>query len=200
MKKLLIIFIGWLQQFTYQKVLIKDIETDGINKKVIVPVPELIINGKQYYKFKQAADIPQNRFVHYLDFREESKMGMTREEIITYCNELIKANNKGDLSRVGALSITLKDSVANCTPIEVLYNLASLVYFTKDEDLSCYDLDYNEEKIRLFKQVKNKGFFLTQLLENTLKVTGQSLPEDIEDYLRKSQVKLNAYRQMLTSE
>ncbi|ELR69162.1 hypothetical protein C900_05358 [Fulvivirga imtechensis AK7] len=191
--KLLLKLIAFLYNFTYEGVYL-----DDVNKKMIRPVPRLIIDGKQYYEFLQPADIPQNRFVHYLDFREESEMGVTRELLNKYIQELIKANDNHENSRIGSLLYMLQSTVNDCTPIEVLYNMASLMYFDKDEDISCYDLDYNQEKIRKFKKLPDQGFFLRTLCERSLKLTGKSLPKDIDLYLRLSKVKLNAYQQMLT--
>lgn len=194
MRKLLLHIIQWLTTLTYETVTL-----DKVNKKMIKPVPSLIIDGQQYYEFVQVADMPQNRFVHYLDFRSESQMGVTREVINGYLDGIMAANNEGNVSFVGAQAFMLKDSINNCTNIEVLYNMASLLYFTKDEDISCYDLDYNERKIRLFKQVKNKSFFFQNLLTNSLKITGKSLPTNIDAYLRQSMVKLSTYEGILTN-
>lgn len=195
MKRMLLAIITFLYRFTRERITL-----DKVNQKVIEPVPGLILKGRQYYRFKNVADMPQNRFVHYLDFRQESDMNISRDVILKYVEELKTANNSQDASRIGSLLFMLEDSLANCTPLEMLYNLASLVYFTKQEDLSCYDYDYNQDKIALFKAHTNKDFFFRTLLEQTLKITGNMSPSDIEQYLRVSLVKLRAYEQILTGE
>ncbi|MGD1960554.1 MAG: hypothetical protein ACFB2Y_16965 [Fulvivirga sp.] len=193
MRRLLLLLISSLTRLTYQPK-----RLDSVNKKLIKPVPNLIIEGLQYYEFVQQADMPINRFVHYLDFREETQMGMSREQLLEYIEAIKKANNDSDASTIGTLAYMMGDTIANCTPVEVLYNIASLRYFDSEEDISCYDLDYNEAKIRKFKSIKDKSFFLRHLLETTLSISGEALPEDISRYLNDSMVKVNAFRHILS--
>ncbi|MFN7611501.1 MAG: hypothetical protein ACK5QX_11290, partial [bacterium] len=92
---------------------------------------------------------------------------------------------------------TMQDTINNCTPIETLYNLAAMLYFDKNEDLKCFDQDYNSVKIAKFKKIKDQGFFFDRLLQKGFKTTGGQSPEDMLKYLKQSAVKLKAYRQML---
>jgi hypothetical protein len=185
--------IGILMRLSYRKLTL-----DKVNQKLIKPVPGLIIDGVQYYQFVQVADMPQNRFVHYMQFSQELSMGIDRNTLKDYIREVILANNKADASRIGSLMYMLEDTIDNITPVESLYNIASLVYFDKQEDISCYDLDYNAEKIKLFKKLPDKGFFFRTLLENNLLNTTVPPSSDTVDYLIKSVVKLKAYAQILS--
>lgn len=185
-------FLSWASSETHEPLLL-----EKVNQKMIRPVEGLIIEGKQYYEFVNTADMPEARFVHYLDLNKELSSGIAREEHNEYLEQMKVANNADDRSKVGALIYMLQDQLNNCTPLEVLYKLAALVYFDKDEDISCFDADYNQRKIKLFKQLPNQGFFFARLLGKGLKSVGVESPEDIEKYLRKSAVRINAYRQML---
>ena len=186
---------AWLLSFTYEK-----LPLDKLNQKLIRPVVRegnnLIIDGEQYFEFVNLSDMPEGRFAHFLDFNQEFTMGMDRETILDYCRQIQEATNKGNYSQVGALTWMLMDSVANCTPIESMYNLSSLFYFTKNEDLRCYDADINMRKIADFKKFKDQGFFLTRLLEVHLNISGDKLPEDTEAYLLRSAVKLAGYERI----
>lgn len=192
MKKLLLKLATFLYSLTYER-----ISLDKINSKLIRPVEGLVIDGLQYYEFVNVADMPQERFVHYLHLRQELSMGMDRETMNKYIDELIKSNDQDEKSRMGAFLYMMKDTVNNCTPLETMYNMAALVYFDKHEDLKCYDQDYNTQKIQAFKKLKDQGFFFERLLRRGLKTTGEQSPEDIAKYLNQSAVKLRAYRQML---
>jgi hypothetical protein len=192
MRKLIARLAAWLLTFTYERVTL-----DKVNKKLIKPVEGLIINGVQYYEFVSIGDMPQERFVHYQHLRQEAVMNLDRETLNRYFDELKKANNGKDTSRIGALLYMLQDTINNCTPLEVLYNLAALVYFDKHEDIGCFDGDYNARKIALFKELPNQGFFLTRLLQKGLKLAGEQSPDDILKSLRQSAVKLKAYQQIL---
>lgn len=187
-KKIIRHIAEYLLRITYEKLTL-----DQVNKKLIRPVPGLIIAGEQYYEFVNLADMPESRFVHFLDFDQEFTLGMDRATVIEYCEELRRANNKSDASRIGSLVFMLEDSIKNCTPVQAMYNLAALVYFTESEDLRCFDADVAAEKIKAFKTLKDKGFFFGRLLEQGLKIPGDKLPADMNDYLRRSLVKLNAY-------
>ena len=193
MRKLITRLAAWLLTFTYERVTL-----DKVNSKLIKPVEGLIINGVQYYEFVSISDMPQERFVHYQHLRQEATMNLDRETLMRYFEELKTANNKKDSSRIGALVYMLQDTVTNCTPLEVLYNLAALIYFDKDEDIGCFDGDYNARKIKLFKEYPNQGFFLTRLLQKGLKLATSQSPEDILKSLRQSAVKLEAYRRILS--
>lgn len=170
---------------------------DQVNKKMVRPVEGLIIEGLQYYEFVNTADMPEARFVHFTHLRQELAQGMDLPLVNKYLDEMKVANNVNDSSRMGALIYMMQDTMNNCTPLATLYNIAALVYFEKNEDISCFDNDYNLEKIRLFKEQPNQSFFLTRLLQKGLKNVGPESPEDIQKYLRQSAVKLKAYRQML---
>jgi hypothetical protein len=192
-RKLLLYIISKLQRLTYEQMTV-----DNINKKLIRPVDGLIIDGKQYYEFANNADMPFARFMHHEYFRQELVLGLDREQMNKHLEELEKALDENRVSRMGSIIYMLRDTINNCTPLESLYNLASLNYFTKNEDISCYDFDYNNEKIKKFKELPNQAFFLTRLLKKNLKIHGRLLQVDINDYLSKSAVKLKAYKQILS--
>jgi hypothetical protein len=195
MLKTLLLKLGtWIISLTYEAVTL-----DDINKKMIRPVEELVIDGVQYYEFVNAADMPEARFVHYQHLRAELTMSMGTDLINQYLDEMEIANNDKNSSRSGSLIYMMRDTVNNCTPLEVLYNMAALVYFDKKEDLSCFDGDYNQRKIALFKKYPNQGFFFDRLLRKGLKTVGVESDEDIKDYLMKSAVKLKTYERILSA-
>lgn len=193
MRRIVLWIIEKLYPLTYRRTTL-----DQVNHKLIRPVPGLLLDGVQYYQFVQVADMPQERFVAYLQFRNELNMGVDRDLLNRYIDKLKEANNKNDSSQIGSLLYMLQDTVNNCTPMEALFNIASLLYFDKEEDLRTYDIDYNAHKIARFKAVRDKSFFFTNLLENGLKLTGAQLPPDIEKSLRLSALRLTTYAQILS--
>ena len=183
--------LTWASEETHEP-----LKLDKVNQKMIKPVEGLIINGEQYYEFVNASDMPEARFIHYLDLNKELTAGFDRETGSEYLEQMKIANNSQDSSKIGALIFMLQDQMLNCTPLDVLYKLAALVYFDKNEDISCFDADYNHQKIKLFRQLPNQGFFFGRLLRKGLTNVGVELPADIGAYLKKSAVKLQAYREM----
>lgn len=187
-KKILLYCIGFLQRMCYEKITL-----DKINSKLIRPVPQLIIDGRQYYEFVNAADMPQARLVHYTYLREEMSMGIDRTTLNEYFDRLLEANKTSDTNRIGSLLFMAKDTVNNLTTVESLFNMATLWYFDKDEDISTFDYDYNQVKLKSFKAFHDKGFFFGRLLEVSLKHTGLSLPADTQQFLNVNEAVLTAY-------
>jgi hypothetical protein len=193
MRKLLLKLATWLYSLTYERTTL-----DKVNNKLIRPVEGLVIDGVQYYEFVSVSDMPEARMVHYNHLRQESQLGVDRTTLNKYFEEMKKANDKGEASRLGSLIYMLQDTINNCTNIETLYNLSALVYFDKTEDLTCFDYDYNARKIAGFKALPNQSFFLKRLLQKGLRTAGGESITDIDQYLRVSQIKLKAYQQILS--
>jgi len=191
-RKILLLLIEWLYKLTYQKLTL-----DKINSKIIRPVPGLIINGKQYWEFANVADIPEGRRTHYSSLREEMNMGIDRAQLLEYIEQLKLANDKTESSRIGSLLYMLEDTIKNITTIEAIYNIASLAYFDGQEDLTTYDIDYAQQKIALFKQLPDKGFFFDRLLRETLKFSGEQWQQDTAAFLVEGAAKLRAYNRIV---
>jgi hypothetical protein len=191
-RKLLLRLISWLYQFTYESVTV-----DKINKKLIRPVPGVIIDGVQYFEFVQVADMPETRRTHYTYLREEMMMGIDRPTQYKIIEQLKLAISKAEVGRANTILFMWEDMLKNITTVENLYNLASLMYFDDKEDLANYDLDYAQQKIARFKKLP-KSFFFIRLLQEGLKISGESLQNDMEQLLRESAVKLRAYNQILS--
>lgn len=192
-RKILLKIISWLYSFTYERITL-----DRVNQKLIRPVPGLVINGEQYYEFVNIADMPETRRQEYNNLREEAVMGITRELLVKTFDSILGHVDKGEVSKIASTAFIAKDMMLNITSKEILYKMASLVYFDEKEDLSMYDLDYNNEKIQLFKKIENQGFFFGRLLDNGSKNTGDTLRPDIQKYLKESEVKEKAYLRLLS--
>jgi hypothetical protein len=99
---------------------------------------------------------------------------------------------------IGATLYMFEDTLKNLTTIESHYNMASLVYFDDKEDISSYDSDYNERKIKAFKAIKDKSFFFTTLLQKSLNISFSHLEQDMQDYLNENAARLSAWKRMVS--
>jgi hypothetical protein len=171
--------------------------TVASNKKLIEPVPGLIVDGKQYYRFVNHADIPEARIAHFRNFQRELQYGADEKLIIEYLKEIRTATREGRTDDVESLTLMLEDTIKNCKPTEAYYRIAALVFFTDGEDLNCYDYDFNDRKIEAFKQHPNQAFFLTLVLRHYYGSASLS-QADIEDYLTKTKLKLKLYARILS--
>jgi hypothetical protein len=192
-RKILLWLIQKLHRLTYEPTIL-----DKVNKKLIQPVPGLIIDGVQYYEFVSLADMPHMRMVHYSYMREEMVMGIDRQTQLTLISKIKGALKDSDLGAAQAFLFMFEDMLANITTIESLYNVASVIYFDDKEDIATYDHDYNQQKIKRFKSIKDKSFFFFYLLQSSLKVTADKMPRDMQTFLNENAVKLNTWMSILS--
>ena len=143
---------------------------DLINKKVIEPVPGLIINGVQYFRYVNAEDVPPFRNLNFLNHRQELAMGADREFINQVLDQVTKHIEDKNYSKATTATMVLKDTVNNLTPIEAFYWQAALLYFDPTtENTVEFDMDLNLRKIADFKAFERPGFFLRTLSQDMKK-------------------------------
>jgi hypothetical protein len=189
--------IMWLIERLYRQAY-EPINLDKINQKLIRPVPGLVIDGVQYFEFVNIGDVPRMRLVHYTYMREEMVMGIDRDLLLKLIGKVKAAHQANDGNLLSTMIWMFEDIVTNVTTIEAMYNVASVVYFDPKEDIACYDYDYNLDKIKKFKTVKDKSFFFSYLLQNSLKITADKLPKDMMQFLNENAVKLAAWKSIIS--
>lgn len=192
-RRLLTWLIEKLYRWSYEPV-----HLDNVNRKLIRPVPGLVVDGVQYWEFVNLNDMPRMRLVHYNYLREEMVMGLDRDLLVKIIGQAKEANRTQKYDSLSAILFMFEDIVTNITTVESLYNIASVVYFDGKEDIATYDYDYNQQKIARFKALKDKRFFFNTLLQQSLKIPSDKLPQDILQYLNENAVKLRAWRQILS--
>ena len=94
---------------------------------------------------------------------------------------VIASLNEGKVTRAIEILSEIKLRLSLKLEPDILYRLASCVYFYKDEDLSNYDYDLGDKKIELFKKENVDNFFLNEPLSSLAPLRNISA-EDIRDY------------------
>jgi len=139
-------------------------------KDIPYPIEEAFsIEGRTFYRYKDYFNIPYERGLKTITFYEEARMKITYE----YLEEHIKAidkilkSQKIDVYKIKALNDIMAERMKWAIDTEIIYKLASIVFFEKDEDPRTYDFKHNAEKIQFWKEHKSvSDFFLqTPLLE-----------------------------------
>ncbi len=155
-------------------------------KKSISPAFE--INGEQYYEFDSLLDVPPLRYKRADQFYIEVDMRIDRETLIKLVDKAIEHCNSDNIKIVNVVSLLMdiKDRTEMIIETETLYRLASCVYFTLDEDLSTYDFDYNEKKLKLFKEQPIGDFFFGKLMKDLIPQSNIS-QTDLEVFLKITQ-------------
>ena len=146
-------------------------------KRLIQEVRE--IDGRMLYQFKDLLDMAHNRYNSCMRFTTEVNMKIDADILKAY-NKTIKETfekilESSDLGKTRKLShkgLVLEETITMhldmLISIESSYRLASCVYFWEDENLDEYDYEIGDEKIRLFKEVGLKSFFLSKPMNNFL--------------------------------
>lgn len=153
------------------------------------------IDGEEYYAFKTIADMPSERYYKSSEFMVELELRIKRETLLSYLTKMEELGNQGNFGKMLAIIEELKYRTEMLIETETLYRLASCVFFTLDEDITGYDIDYNDEKIAKFKKQKIDSFFLKEPVSRFIPLAGISA-EDLALCLKLSEVR-NRYANYL---
>lgn len=143
------------------------------------------LNGVQYYRFKDQINTPHLRD-YYSDFYiRQYRAGIDFEKLEEYLTKIDDFLNKGKLGDAIYINRALKERIQANLGLDMLYNIASVCYFTGDEDLERYSPTENREKIKAFKEEKEDlSFFLTKPMIDIFPLLS-SFVSDSEVFLKK---------------
>lgn len=116
-----------------------------------------ICDGIQYYQFSSDFKIPCQRALKTITFSNEMAMRVDREFLQKHTEaieKLLTGNvvNNGTIFNIKTLNDQLRDRLNWIVDTDLVYKLASIVYFDATEDPSDYDFEYNIKKIEAWKQ------------------------------------------------
>ena len=133
-----------------------------------------VIDGKNYYKYQDISKV-KNRRIHVInDFYNELAMGATREFLLkhTQAIDTILTSSTIDIFKIKTLNMQFQERLDMIYVTDIIYKIASVIYFTKDEDYMDYDDLLGREKIALFKAQdkgdKKMSFFFGTLFQNII--------------------------------
>lgn len=125
------------------------------------------------------------RALSALTFYEELRMRTTREYLEAHCKamvEILSDPKKIDVGRIAILNKNLQDRLEFIVEPEIVYKLASVMYFDQSEDPYRYDLTYGLKKIERWKRdLSLKSFFLSTPIKNLIPGI-DSLDQNLESY------------------
>ena len=129
------------------------------------------VGGETYYRFADINNLPAERGLMAFAVYNELDMRCTREYLIKHTEavESILSGSNINLYDVKKLNDQMKQRLQLITDVELMYNLASVAYFDKNENPNGYDPVYCQKKIANWK--KNAGvadFFLSQPLKELI--------------------------------
>ena len=140
-----------------------------------------IIDGVDYYQFEDFNNIPAMRGLKTMVFYEEVRMKCTPEYLNLHCQAIdeILGKDKIDIFNIKKLNDQMKQRLDMALDTDLVYKLATVVFFDLKENIEDYDFDYNRKKADVFR--KHPSFFLLKPLQELLPVLTH-IDENLEKY------------------
>jgi hypothetical protein len=138
----------------------------------------LLLNKRDYYRFKESHFMPVGRFKFAEAFLYESELRMDLKTLNGYMDELAKNidGSKGQINIEKCFQViwSIRSRCKLAFSPEIIERLASVVYFDDTEDLSDLDHDYAAQKVKFWKEHDCISFFLTKPIIDLLNLQGYS--------------------------
>jgi hypothetical protein len=118
--------------------------------------------GEDYYCFENPFNMPWQRAYVAMAYYEELNMRITKDfllEILFVMKEEINKPKPGITEVVKYINL-LEERTRYVVEPETLLKLASVYYFTLDENPFFYDLIFNQKKIANWRKARTLDFFL----------------------------------------
>lgn len=148
-------------------------------------VEAFVLDGVQYYQFDDVFGIPVERAFAALDIYGEVQSKCTRDYLLSHSAALKETlNNKRiDILKVSQLITQLDERLEMIFDADLVYKLASVVYFDTTENPYKYDYKYGIEKMRKFQKSDIEAFFLNSPIREFLPFKDIS-KNDLETYIQ----------------
>lgn len=120
--------------------------------------------GTKYYRFADIANLPYERGLMATDVYNELEMRCDRDFLIKFVEamENLLHQQRIDIFTINKLNEILKHRLQMTTHVDLLYKLASVVYFDKTENPYVYEPAYAEKKIAKWRKDKGVQDFFMQ--------------------------------------
>lgn len=120
--------------------------------------------GTKYYRFADITNIPYERGLFAMNVYNELDMRCDRKFLLEYADTVDKLlhEQKIDIFKIEKLNSILKQRLMLLTETDLLYKLASVVFFDKTENPFVYEPEYAEKKIAKWRKDKGVHDFFTQ--------------------------------------
>lgn len=134
--------------------------------------------GRDYYMMDDLVNLPYERALTAIDFYNEFSMGVDVEFLKLHTakvRELLTTKKTINVFEINKLNEQLAERVEFIRSPNLIYKLASVVYFDKSESPTVYDFKYNDEKIKRWKdEFKDGSFFLLKPIQELVPFLAES--------------------------
>lgn len=143
------------------------------------------LNKRKFYRMKADVNetnefrLPTGRYKWIDAFLAEVNLRMTGSTLTAYLNELEKNldGTKGvvNLGKAFQIIYSIRTRLNLGFDPQLVKTLASIVYFDETEDLSDYDKDYCDKKIKYWEKYDCYDFFLTRPIAELCNLSNSSV-------------------------
>lgn len=159
--------------------------------------------GVEYWKFVNEVNIPAERAFAAMDIYAEFAEKADRDYTISAFKAIEEYLKKGENIKAGIVANAAIERMEHITNIDLLYKLASVLYFDSNENVYAYDAEYNKKKIKAWKETSDiYSFFLKTPLKEYLTYFNGS-PLNLKNYTqtqRKEALKMLQFQLVSFSE
>lgn len=140
--------------------------------------------GTKYYQFEDMANIAYERGLSALCVYNELEMRCSREYLIMHTDAIDKLlkEQKIDIYKIKQANDILKQRLMMATDVDLMYKLASVVYFDETENPLVYEPEYAEKKIAKWRKDNEVSAFFSMLPLSELVPFLKSVRVDLDTY------------------
>jgi len=144
-----------------------------------------------YFRFKDISKIKCIRAFHVGDFYNELAMRCDRDYLIKHCETMEKVLSNPKQINIGylaQLNMQLKERLDMIYETDLVYKIASVIFFDETEDPYDYDDKHAKDKIAIFKNhtKENSSFFFDTLFKSLIDTNDLS-DQDLQTYMEVGQ-------------
>jgi hypothetical protein len=124
--------------------------------------------GVSYYKFINEQKIPAKRAMSALDIYAELEQ---KTDILYHKSgytAIIEYLKKGENIKAGSVAMLALERMQHISNRDLVYKLASVLFFDKNENPYDYDYDYADKKIEIWKANNLDAFFFNLLVPDVI--------------------------------
>jgi len=140
--------------------------------------------GTKYYRFADISNLPYERGLMALNVYNEFDMRCDRKQLQRHVDAMdnLLHQQKIDIFKIQQLNEILKQRLELMTDTNLLYKLASVVFFDKTENPAVYEPEYAEKKIAKWRKDQKVTAFFSQRPLLELIPSLQSVGVDLDTY------------------
>ena len=144
------------------------------------------VGGTDYYQFADVFNMSYERGLTAIAIYNELDMRCSRGYLLKHVEAVTNILRQAeiDVFKINALNEQMRQRLQLVTDVELLYRLASVVFFDKNENPNLYEQDYCEKKIAHWKAHKGVADFFLQQPIQTLIPSLQNVDIDLDEYTK----------------